>query len=147
MQFVKQLLQRGNRVIAGVRTPDKAQALSDLQAHREQQLEVLQLDVQDMDSIAAWGHNVAERTDCADVRNTELPCSLALRCLRRMIWQRSGCRDDEGALARTMVQANTSTFISCSWLCRIVELRRASHQHRHSCRCSSTAQVSASTRA
>ena len=85
VQFIKQFLQRGNRVIAGVRTPDKAQALQDLRAHHEQQLKVIQLDVQDMDSIAAWGHNIAERIERADVRNIELPCSLTLRCMRGMI--------------------------------------------------------------
>lgn len=77
VQFVKQFLERGNKVLAGVRTPDKAQALHDLRSQHDDKLSVLQLDVKDMDSIQKWGRNVAAQCDHADVRTLSIANSVA----------------------------------------------------------------------
>jgi hypothetical protein len=51
LQWVKQLLDRGNRVIAGVRTPGKAPKLRQLQESHTDALSIVELDVLDTASI------------------------------------------------------------------------------------------------
>jgi NAD(P)-dependent dehydrogenase (short-subunit alcohol dehydrogenase family) len=68
MQFVRQLIAKGNRVVAGVRNPDGAQELLELKASQAKQLDILTLDVSDVSSIAVWSKQVAHRYECIDVR-------------------------------------------------------------------------------
>jgi NAD(P)-dependent dehydrogenase (short-subunit alcohol dehydrogenase family) len=77
VQFVKQLLEKGNTVLASVRDPDVAQ-LARLKEARPNQLSTLALDVADYNSISAWASKVVEATESVDVRSahvTVLACS------------------------------------------------------------------------
>ena len=68
VQFVKQLMQRGNRVFAGVRNPDNAQELLKLKADNASQLTILELDVSNSDSVAEWARQIAGAAGQVDVR-------------------------------------------------------------------------------
>lgn len=60
-EFVKQLLERPNTtVIAGARSPDKADVLKQLKQSNPEQLHVVTLDVSDTASIQAAGQTVSE---------------------------------------------------------------------------------------
>jgi NAD(P)-dependent dehydrogenase (short-subunit alcohol dehydrogenase family) len=50
LQFVKQLLARGDRVIAGARSPSTATYLQEI---KNDKLQIIQLDVTDINSIKA----------------------------------------------------------------------------------------------
>lgn len=70
-QWVKQLLQRGNTVVAGVRQPDNASALRSLKAQHKEKLSILPLDVADLDSIADWSKNLKQEVGNIDVRASD----------------------------------------------------------------------------
>ena len=80
LQFVKQLLARGNTVVAGVRNPDRAQNLLELKSQHPDSLSIAAIDVSDVSSIQAWGSMIAETCSSVDVRtsHTRLPAK-ALR--------------------------------------------------------------------
>ena len=59
LEFVRQYAERGARVFAGCRNPDGAGFLSTLVAHREDRIEVLELDVTRRDSIDAVVNRIA----------------------------------------------------------------------------------------
>ena len=68
VQWVKQLLQRGNKVVAGVRDPDNASTLRSLKAQHKDQLTILPLDVADLQSISDWSKNLKQEVGNIDVR-------------------------------------------------------------------------------
>ena len=69
VQWVRQLLERDNRVLAGVRNPDKASKLKELKAQHKGQLSILSLDVADVDSIGDWAKLIKQKADTVDVCN------------------------------------------------------------------------------
>jgi hypothetical protein len=89
VQFVRQLLSRDNRILAGVRTPDRCEGLRELKAKHSKALSIVALDVADSGSIAEWAASVAERCERVDVRLMiglqEQPVSaLVLPCSERV---------------------------------------------------------------
>lgn len=123
MQFVKQLMERGNRVFAGVRNPDNAQELLKLKANSASQLSILELDVAESDSCGDWARQIAGSAGQVDVRSTycilnqhKLSCGLMLRtlsvtsvfaqdvsCAARCI---NGCATPAGPYASRLAQTN-----------------------------------------
>ena len=75
LQFARQFLEKGNRVIAGVRSPGAAQ---DLAALGGGAVTVLPLDVTSPQSIIAWAEQVRGATDHVDVRSSRSPRPQAL---------------------------------------------------------------------
>lgn len=67
LEFVCQLLERGDRVFATCRRPDQAQALNKLAGAHADRLKVLPLDLTDADSIAAFVAELGKSTDALDV--------------------------------------------------------------------------------
>jgi hypothetical protein len=68
VQFVRQLLSHNNRILAGVRKPDRCEELRGLKAKHSKALSIGALDVADSGSIAEWAASVAERCEYVDVR-------------------------------------------------------------------------------
>ena len=66
LQFVKQLLEKDNTVIAAVRNPE-AEQLQELKAANPK-CKALAVDVSDLASIQEWASKVAEVTPAVDVR-------------------------------------------------------------------------------
>lgn len=62
-QFVKQFLERGNRVIATVRTDEAASTLKELGAN----VTVVMMDVTDSESIDRFAQTVRDKTEHVDV--------------------------------------------------------------------------------
>ena len=69
LQFVRQLLERNNVIIAGVRKPDASEELRKLKAGNSKALSIVPLDVTDVHSIGAWADQVGESCKSVDVRN------------------------------------------------------------------------------
>lgn len=67
LEFARQLLVRGDRVVAGCRAPARADALAMLARQFPGQLDVLALDVGDEASRAAFAAAVATRVDGLDL--------------------------------------------------------------------------------
>lgn len=67
LEFTRQYLARGERVFAGCRAPEKAEALRDLARQYGDALTLLQLDVTDVASIAAAAAQVASHTGALDL--------------------------------------------------------------------------------
>lgn len=70
LQFVKQLLEKGNTVIAAVRNPE-AVHLQELKAANPKCI-ALAVDVADLTSIQDWASKVAEVSPTVDVRSCQL---------------------------------------------------------------------------
>lgn len=65
VQFARQLVGRaGNRIIAGVRQPEKAKALKELGSG----IHILRLDVSDPESIERFADEVKQASPHVDVR-------------------------------------------------------------------------------
>lgn len=67
LEFVRQLLARGDRVIAGCRHPGRATALNELAAAHPGRLNVLPVDVAKPASIAELAREAAQLVDALDV--------------------------------------------------------------------------------
>lgn len=67
LEFVSQLLGRGDRVIAACRQPESATALQELAQGANDQLSIVQLDVTDEASVKAARAAVGELTDAIDL--------------------------------------------------------------------------------
>jgi len=67
LKFTHQYLARGERVLAGCRTPDTARQLHTLQARYPQRLTVVALDVSDPDAIRASHTAVCAQVDGLDL--------------------------------------------------------------------------------
>ncbi len=67
LEFVRQFLERGERVFATARKPEEADDLKALKDKYPDHLTVVQLDVIDDDSIASAAKAVAEHTDSLDL--------------------------------------------------------------------------------
>lgn len=67
LEYVRQLLARGDRVFAMCRKPDDASELQELEATYEDRLSIVQMDVASEDSIARAYDAVASETDALDV--------------------------------------------------------------------------------
>ena len=67
LELTRQLLQRGDRIFAGCRQPEKAAALQDLQRTYGDQLAIVQIDVMDDESVAAAKTAVSTQTDHLDI--------------------------------------------------------------------------------
>lgn len=67
LEFVRQLLARGDAVIAACRDPAAATALASLAATRSDQLQVLALDQADAASIAQFARSLVQRGECIDL--------------------------------------------------------------------------------
>lgn len=67
LAFVKQCLQRGDRVFAGVRRPEKAEQIKPLLAEYPERLELVPLDVTDADSLSASWQQIREKTEVLDL--------------------------------------------------------------------------------
>lgn len=66
LEFMRQLLPRGARLIAGCRDPDQAQALRELASGHAGQLEIVALDVADPDAIQALADALTARDEPLD---------------------------------------------------------------------------------
>jgi NAD(P)-dependent dehydrogenase (short-subunit alcohol dehydrogenase family) len=66
LEFVRQLLERGDRVFAGCREPDDADELRACGATAPGRLTLVRLDVTDEESIRAAAATVADETDALD---------------------------------------------------------------------------------
>jgi len=82
LEFVNQYLKRGDIVFAGVRNPEKSQALQQLQAIYSGQLSMVVLDVADPNSIDASYNIIRGQTlrldlliNCAGINSTSLSTS------------------------------------------------------------------------
>ena len=67
LAFVKQCLQRGDLVFAGVRRPEKAEQIQPLLAEYPEQLELVALDVTDADALEASWQQIREKTEVLDL--------------------------------------------------------------------------------
>lgn len=67
LQFVRDLLARGDRVWAGCRRPEQADGLQALAAQYSEQLTLVALDVSDPESIQAAARTVAGQSDALDL--------------------------------------------------------------------------------
>ncbi|NLH47374.1 MAG: SDR family oxidoreductase [Myxococcales bacterium] len=66
LEFTRQLLARGERVFAGARRPEQAEALQQLAAAHPDRLTILPLDVTEQASLDAARDAVAERAEALD---------------------------------------------------------------------------------
>ncbi len=67
LEFTRQLLDRGDTVIATVRNPARADALRELAANRGDHLAIVTLDVSDPASITRATFAIAQHTDHLDL--------------------------------------------------------------------------------
>ncbi len=67
LEFVRQLLARGDHVFAACRKPDEAQALSELRQSHPDRMHVLALDLSDEASITTLPDKLGELTGALDV--------------------------------------------------------------------------------
>ena len=67
LEFVRQCLDRGDKVLAGVRHPEKARALQELKTTQGEQLTLVTLDVADTASIEASWQTVRSSYDALDL--------------------------------------------------------------------------------
>ena len=67
LEFTRQLLARGDRVIAACRDPQRAEALQALASEQPDRLHVRTLDVADPESIAAFAHEASRLFDGLDL--------------------------------------------------------------------------------
>jgi len=67
LEFVRQLLARGDRVIAACRQPETAAALQSLRQAGPDRLGILPLELADPDAIAAFARDLASRTGALDL--------------------------------------------------------------------------------
>jgi NAD(P)-dependent dehydrogenase (short-subunit alcohol dehydrogenase family) len=67
LEFVRRLLERGDRVFAGCRNPDQAEALNQLKAEHSSALSIFGLDISDHASIRAFAASVRTETSAADL--------------------------------------------------------------------------------
>jgi NAD(P)-dependent dehydrogenase (short-subunit alcohol dehydrogenase family) len=67
LEFTRQLLARGDRVIAACRDPQRAAALNELASAHPDRLHLLAVEMTDADSIAALAQQAAQRFDALDL--------------------------------------------------------------------------------
>src|SRR5690349_20373654 len=104
LELVRQLLERGDRVIAAVRVPETAEALQALSSRHAGSLNVLKLDVADEKSIAPFAQSVARHTDAIDllINNAGINSSGVTETQRNV---RFGQLESDGILAMVRVNA------------------------------------------
>ncbi len=67
LALTRMYLERGDRVFAGARRPERAAELNRLAALHDPRLTTMPLDVSDVESIRAAGETVRDHADCIDI--------------------------------------------------------------------------------